>query len=246
MKFKKKKIFITGSSSGIGYQIASRFASLGFEVIINSKNKSRLTKASKSLNNCDYFVADLTKENLIKKMFLNIKKKHGYLDLLICNYGNSNYTKNHLDFYHAFTQNFFPTANTIKYGLPLLKNNKSKIICISSICGIENIKNAPIGYSVAKAAVNNYSKSMSSIIAEKGLAINTLALGNVMFKDSLWDKKMRKNYSKTRKYILDNVPMNKFASIDDIFDICNFLFKQESNFITGSTFIVDGGQTRKF
>ena len=71
MKFKKKKIFITGSSSGIGYQIASKFVSLGFEVIINSKNKSRLMKASKSLNNCDYFVADLTKENLIKKMFLN-------------------------------------------------------------------------------------------------------------------------------------------------------------------------------
>ena len=246
MTFKKKKIFITGSSSGIGYQIASKFVNLGFEVIINSKNKYRLAKASKSLNNCDYFVADLTKENLVKKMFRDIKKKHNYLDILICNYGNSDYSKNHLDFYHAFNENFFPTVNTVKYSLPLLKNGKSKVICISSICGIENIKNAPIGYSVAKAAINNYSKSMSVILAQKGLAINTLALGNVMFKDSLWDKKMRKDYTKTKKYISDNVPMNKFASISDIFDVCTLLFKQESNFITGSTFVLDGGQTRKF
>jgi NAD(P)-dependent dehydrogenase (short-subunit alcohol dehydrogenase family) len=40
--------------------------------------------------------------------------------------------------------------------------------------------------------------------------------------------------------------MNKFASMEDIFGVINFLLSQESNFITGSTYVVDGGQTRKF
>jgi hypothetical protein len=83
-------------------------------------------------------------------------------------------------------------------------------------------------------------------LSEKGISINTVAPGNVMFKGSLWDKKLKNNVIKTTKYIKNNVPMNKFASMEDIFGVINFLLSQESNFITGSTYVVDGGQTRKF
>ena len=48
------------------------------------------------------------------------------------------------------------------------------------------------------------------------------------------------------KYIKENVPMNKFALIEDIFGVIRILLSQESNFITGCTYIVDGGQTKRF
>jgi 3-oxoacyl-[acyl-carrier protein] reductase len=242
----KKNIFITGSSSGIGFELAKNFLDLGFEVIINSNNLTNLKNASKTLNNCSYFLGDLTEENSIKKIIKGIKKKYKKIDFLICNYGQSNFKKNHLDFSHAFKNNFFPTINTINFSFPILKNNKSKIICISSICGVENIKGSPLGYSIAKSAINNYVKGASYIFSENGISINAIALGNVMFKGSLWEKKIQYNPIATKKYIKRNVPMNKFASIEDIFSICNFLIKQESNFITGCTYIVDGGQTKKF
>ena len=246
MSNKKKVIFITGSSSGIGFELAKKFLDLGFEIAINSNNIRNLKKASKFLNNCKYFLGDVTNIKSLKKIFFQIKREYKKIDFLICNYGNSNFNNNHLDFEYAFKNNFFTTVNTINYSLPILKENKSKIICISSVCGIEIIKNAPLGYSIAKSAVNNYVKGISNILAKKGISINAIAPGNVMFKGSLWEKKIKNNLKRTKKYIKENVPINKFASIEDIFGVVRILLLQESNFITGCTYIVDGGQTKRF
>jgi 3-oxoacyl-[acyl-carrier protein] reductase len=246
MSDKKKVIFITGSSSGIGFELAKKFLDFGFEIIINSNNIRNLKIASKLLNNCKYFFGDVTNVNSLEKIFHRIKKEYKKIDFLICNFGNSSFNNNHLDFDHAFKNNFFTTVNTISYSLPVLKENKSKIICISSICGVEVIKNAPLGYSIAKSAVNNYVKGISNMLAKKGISINAIAPGNVMFKGSLWEKKIKDNAEKTKKYIKENVPINKFASIDDIFRVSLILLSQESNYITGSTYVVDGGQTKKF
>ena len=243
---KKKIIFITGSSSGIGFGLAKNFFDLGFEVIINSNNINNLKRASKLLNNCKYFFGDLTNKRSLKKIFNQIKKEYKKIDFLVCNYGNSNFKKNHLDFEHAFKNNFFTTVNTISLALPILKKDKSKIICISSICGVEVIKNSPLGYSIAKSAVNNYVKGLSCILSENGISINAIVPGNVMFEGSLWDKKIKNNPARVKKYIKQNVPMNKFGSLDDIFNMCDFIFSKSSNFVTGSTFIIDGGQTKKF
>lgn len=246
MSDKKKVIFITGSSSGIGFELAKKFLNLGFEIAINSNNIRNLKKASKFLNNCKYFLGDVTNIKSLKKIFFQIKREYRKIDFLICNYGNSNFNDNHLDFEYAFKKNFFTTVNTINYSLPILKENISKIICISSVCGIEIIKNAPLGYSIAKSAVNNYVKGISNILAEKGISINAIAPGNVMFKGSLWEKKIKNNLKRTKKYIKENVPINKFASIEDIFGVVRILLLQESNFITGCTYIIDGGQTKRF
>lgn len=246
MSDKNKVIFITGSSSGIGFELAKKFLDLGFEILINSNNIRNLKKASKFLNNCKYFLGDVTNVKSLEKIFNQIKKEYKKIDFLICNYGNSNFKNNHLDFEHAFKNNFFTTVNTISYSLPIMKQNISKIICISSVCGVEVIKNAPLGYSIAKSAVNNYVKGISNILAKKGISINAIAPGNVMFKGSLWEKKIKNNLKRTKKYIKENVPINKFASIEDIFGVVRILLLQESNFITGCTYIVDGGQTKRF
>jgi 3-oxoacyl-[acyl-carrier protein] reductase len=68
--------------------------------------------------------------------------------------------------------------------------------------------------------------------------------GNILFKGSTWDLKMQDNLKKTKKYIKRNVPINKFGSVDDIFEICKMLSENKSNFITGSLFKLDGGQTK--
>ena len=55
---------------------------------------------------------------------------------------------------------------------------------------------------------------------------------------------MTKNSKKTKKYIKENVPINKFGNINDIFAICKTLSDDTSNYITGSLFKIDGGQTK--
>ena len=136
--------------------------------------------------------------------------------------------------------------NTIVSFFSLLKKNESKIICISSICGVEIIKGAPLGYSVAKSAINSFVKAYSHKISEFGIAINAIAPGNIHFPGSVWDKKRKKNSASVKKYIKENVPMNSFGYIEDIFSMCYFLLLKSSSFVTGSTFVIDGAQTKKF
>jgi len=241
----KKIIFITGSSSGIGFHLAKSFLSCGNEVILCSKNIRKLKRASKSLNNCFYVKADLTSEKQIKSAIGKIKSKFKRIDFLICNYGSSHFKKNNFDFNYAFNNNFFPTVNIIKYVLPIMKNNYSKIICISSICGIEVIKNAPIGYAVAKSALNSFVKSFSFFLSNKNISINIIAPGNILFKKSTWEKKIKKNKFKINKFLKDNVPLKKFGTAQNIFNMCKYLFSDQS-FSTGATYVIDGGQTRTF
>merc|ERR1739848_351091 len=153
----KKTVFITGSSSGIGFGLAKIFLDHGYEVIICSSNIKKLKKSSKALNSCFYVKADLTSEKDIKLAIIKI-------DVLVCNYGNSNFKKNNLDFNYSLNNNFFSTVNTVMNSIPILKKT-GRIICISSICGTELIKNAPIGYSVAKSALNSFVKSISFVLS---------------------------------------------------------------------------------
>tara|TARA_Y100001960_G_C14675525_1_gene828284 strand:- start:644 stop:1375 length:732 start_codon:yes stop_codon:yes gene_type:complete len=241
-----KKIFITGSSRGIGFGLAQRFLNKGFEVLINSNNIKNLKTASKKLNNCDYYLGDVTNLKSVKKIIRKIKRDKKSIDVIICNYGNSDPKSNNLNFEHALRHNFFSAANVVDEGLKVLKKNRGKIICISSICGIEVIKNAPIGYSLAKSLLNNYVKSMSHYLANFGVSINSIALGNILFDGSVWDKKIKKNRTKTLSQIKLNVPLNKFGNIDDIFELCSFLALNKSQFSTGATYTLDGGQTKKF
>lgn len=243
---RKKTIFITGSSRGIGFGIAEYYSSNGFQVIINGNNLKNLKKASKKLGNCPYYKCNLTDENKIKNLFLKLKKRFRKIDILICNYGNSDFKNNDMNIKFALEHNFMTTFNTVKYSLPLLKNKNSKIICISSICGVEEIEGAPMGYSIAKSTLNTYVKVISKKLAKKGIMINNIAPGNIWFKGSVWEKKMKKNKKMTQKYIKKNVPINSFGKINDILIICNSLINSENLFITGQTFIVDGGQTKRF
>ena len=240
----KKNIFISGSSSGIGYHIASAYKSIGYNVIINGKNIYRLKKASLSLGKCDYFLGNLTDKKKIKTLIRKIKKKYEYIDILVCNLGDGSFKKNNKDFEYAFKYNFYSATNLIDCSVKILKKNVSKIICISSICGLEHIEGAPIGYSVAKSALNFYIKLISKELANKKITINGIIPGNIIFKGSTWDSKIKKNPKKFKKYIKKNFPMNSFGSPNDIFQVCKMISENDSKFITGSLFKLDGGQTK--
>jgi|TARA_B100000795_G_scaffold261942_1_gene239279 NAD(P)-dependent dehydrogenase (short-subunit alcohol dehydrogenase family) len=242
----KKRIFITGSSRGIGYGLAKMFISGGHEVIINSNNIKNLKLASKKLNNCDYVLGDVCDLISVKKIVRKIRNNKKKLDVIICNYGNSNPKKNDLNFEHAIKHNFYSTTNIVSEGVSLLNKNEGKIICISSICGVEVIENAPIGYSLAKSLINNYVKSMSKPLGEKGISINAIAPGNILFDGSVWDKKIKENKNKTLNYINKVVPLKKFGTIQDIFEICEIIVKNRSQYMSGATYVLDGAQTNKF
>ena len=75
--------------------------------------------------------------------------------------------------------------------------------------------------------------------------MNVISPGNLLFKGSTWENKIKKDKNKVKKLIKETVPTNVFGTVDDITRLVNYLVSSKSKFINGSIFTVDGGQTIK-
>ena len=246
---KRKIVLVTGSTKGIGLEIASVFNENNHKVIVNGRNEISI-KDEKILNEkgFDYIKCDFSNVRNVSRASDRLKKKYGKLDILICNVGGSTHagiqldTKNEWD--RAFGQNFFTTINAINYFKNLLPMGKGKIICISSICGVEHIPGAPIAYSVSKAALNAFVREASVLLAQDGISINAVAPGHILFDGSVWDVKLKNNLSETKKFIQNEISQKKFGKKRDVADLVYWLSSDSSNYITGSIIKIDGGATR--
>ena len=143
-----------------------------------------------------------------------------------------------------FMSNFYSATNVIESATDSLEKSKGSVVCISSICGIEEIPGAPIEYSVAKAALNSYVKLASKKLGRKGIRINAVAPGNIIFKNSVWDLKMRENSNSVKQMLNNEVPLNRLGNPDEISNLVVWLASDEASFVTGSIMVADGGQTR--
>ena len=144
-----------------------------------------------------------------------------------------------------FNMNFWSAVTVIESSKQHLIKSKGNIVCISSICGNEIIPGAPITYSTAKASLNAYVKFSAKSLGKFGVRINAIAPGNIFFKNSVWDKKIKKNRKKIKKLIKENVSLNKFGSIKDVANLAGYLASPNNSFVTGSIWVLDGGQLKK-
>ena len=244
-----KKVLVTGSSFGIGLEIAKNFSDAGSVVALNGRDSNKLKKAAKDIYNSKIVLGNVEDPKIAKKIATKAVSLLNGLDILVCNVGIGKSVKpgfeKHQDWHTSFKKNFFSTTNIIEASKKHLIKSKGNIICISSICGIEYIKGAPITYSVAKSALNFYVKVNSRILGQKGVRINAIATGNILFKGSDWEKKLNKNRKVITRSINSNVALKKFGNPKSIADICLFLASEKSHFVTGSVWIADGGQVKQ-
>ena len=92
--------------------------------------------------------------------------------------------------------------------------------------------------------MNNYVKLFSAEFAKKKIRINSISPGNILFKKSVWEKKLNSNRRKTMNYIKKEVPMKSFIYPKNVYDLVKFITDNNNKLITGSNFVIDGGQTK--
>ena len=249
---KDKVFFISGSTSGIGLGLAKKLVTNGAKVIIigRSIEKINLIKQNDLFNNKNSLILkkDLTNKKNCEFSIDKSIKKFKKIDCLILNLGSGKkdkdlYDEDNTAINKMYEINFWPSYNLINSSLPHLIKSKGNVISISTICATSIIDNAPLGYSLSKAALLKMIKIFARRYSKYSIRFNSIVPGNIMFPGSTWDLKKIDNPRAIKKYIKTNVPLNRFGSINNIFNAVIYLSNAHSEFITGTEIIIDGGQT---
>ena len=177
-----KNIVITGTSRGIGFELAKQFAENGHQVLALSRN----TKPLSAINheNITALSVDISNNDDLNKVTDFIKSTWGKVDILINNAGkliNKPFTEiSSEDFLEVYKVNVFGVAEITKLMIPFLPKG-SHVVTISSIGGIQGSLKFPglAAYSSAKGAVITLSELLAEEYKERQIAFNVLALGAV-------------------------------------------------------------------
>lgn len=179
-----KNIIITGTSSGIGLELAKFFIKSKHNVLAISRNNSDLRSLNlKCLYAVDFDITDYERYNSLNKYLKNFEN----VDVLINNAGllvNKPFEDTSLeDFQKVYSTNVFSVAMLTKFLIKRM-NNRSNVVNISSIGGVEGTLKFPglAAYSSSKGALNILTEMLAEEYKEQGIHFNSLALGSVQTK----------------------------------------------------------------
>ena len=251
LNLKNKNFLITGSSRGIGKAIAEGFLTEEANVGLVARTSTTLKQTaellgSKYKSKVKHWIADLINESAVNELSDRILREWERIDGLVVNVGGGKSLPGPVtdswQWNSVWETNFNTALNTVRAFLPSLKKNNGCVVFISSICGIEAL-GAPTDYSVAKAALNAFSKNLAKKVGPD-VRVNTVAPGNIYFEGGTWEMKIKDNKSMVDVMLENEVPLKRFGSPEEVADAVTFLCSERASFITGATLVVDGGQTR--
>ncbi len=177
-----KNVIITGTSRGIGIELAKLFADAGHNVLALSRNA--VPVQNMSLSNCSAFSFDITKTSDIEKVSSYVKENWKQVDILINNSGllvNEPFSEIDIqEFRRVYEVNVFGVAAITQAVIPFM-GKEGHVVTISSIGGIQGSLKFPglSAYSSSKGAVITLSELLAEEFKETGPSFNVLALGAV-------------------------------------------------------------------
>ena len=241
-----KNIIITGSSKGIGKNLAINFFNNNSNIFLISRNIKKLNEIKKDLNSKNShdqiikcFEGDIASKSQISEIFKEIHSNHNSIDVLI---NNAGITKDNLiirmkdeEWDDVINTNLTGTFNCCKIvSKYMVKQRSGKIINISSI--IAQIGNpGQSNYSASKAGIIGLTKSLAKELAPKNINVNAINPGYII-------SDMTDNLSENKKNdFLTKIPLKRFGEAQDISQLALFLSSKKSNYITGQSINIDGG-----
>ena len=257
-KLAKKVALVTGGSEGIGFSCALSLASEGCNLVLLSRDKKKLEKATNKIKNkykikCLAIKGDVANPTLPKEVLSKIKKQFNRLDILINNAGGppmgSFFNQNDKSWDEAINQNMLSVVRFTHSAFSLMKKNKyGRVINILSVLAKEPTPQMVLS-STTRAAVVAFSKSISYDLGPHGITINNICPGGVLTKrfESLLVDRAKQLNKKTKDFLKERtntVPIGKFAKPNEIASIILFLCDKKSSIITGTSIIADGGQSK--
>jgi len=243
-KLEGKISLITGGNSGIGLATAKEFVNEGAYVFVTGRREQELAAAAKEIGkNVSAVQGDVSKLDDLDRLFVQIKKEMGKLDIVFANAGVAKYapfgkiTEEHYD--SIFNINVKGLLFTVQKALPLLPDGAS-IILNASIVASKGLSSNSV-YSATKAAVRSFARTWTTDLKDRRIRVNAISPGpidtpglrNLLASSETGQQRMAA--------ISTIVPLGRLGTPDEIARAVVFLASDDSSYITGTELFVDGG-----
>jgi len=239
-KLKGKIALITGGNSGIGLATAKQFVNQGAYVFITGRRESELAAAAKEIGkNVTGVQGDVSKLGDLDRLFEQIKREKGKLDVVFANAGAAEFaplgkiTEEHYD--SLFNRNVKGLLFTVQKALPLMPDGAS-IILNASVVASKGLPDWSI-YSATKATVRSFARTWTTDLKNRRIRVNAVSPG---YTDTPpWHS--AEGAEQLMKSISKGVPLGRFGTPDEVAKAVVFLASDDSSYVTGAELFVDAG-----
>lgn len=253
MRLNHKVALITGVGSGIGRESALLFAREGAQIVGVDLNPETGEKTRQDIvqagGQAIFIQADVSRASDAKRMVEAAEESFGRLDILFNNAGISHAQDD--DAIHTpeevwdltFQVNVKGVFLGCKYGIPALRRaGGGSVINTASFVALLGAATPQLAYTASKGAVLAMSRELAVIHAREGIRVNALCPGPL--ETELLMKYLDTPQKRQRRLV--HIPMGRFGQAKEIARAALYLASDESSFVTGSTFLVDGGITAAY
>src|SRR5246127_306238 len=243
-KLEGKIALITGGNGGIGFATAKRFVKEGAYVFITGRREPETAAAVEEIGrNVTGVQGDVSNLGDLDRLFAQIKREKGRLDIVFANAGVAKYarlgeiTEELYD--SIFSINVKGLLFTVQKALPLLPDGAS-IILNASIVGSKGLPANSV-YSATKAAIRSFARTWTTDLKDRRIRVNAVSPGAIDT-PGLNDLVASAGAGEQRwKMLFNSVPLGRRGTPDEIAKAVVFLASDDSSYITGTELFVDGG-----
>lgn len=254
-KLDKRTAVITGGAMGNGLGIARVFLKYGASIAILDYAEE-INDAVKKLKS-DYpeaeilgYKVDIRDKDMVNTCIDDIVKNFGRIDILVNNAGVCRLetflemSDDVRDFH--FDINIKGTWNVTKAVVPIMKKNESSsIINLSSVTGPMVADSGEVAYATTKSAIQGFSKALAVELVSDNIRVNSILPGYILtpMVENMSKLSDPENPTAVIDGIASAIPMGRLGKIEELGELAAFLASNESSYITGHEFVIDGGST---
>jgi 3-oxoacyl-[acyl-carrier protein] reductase len=250
-----KVAIVTGGSRGLGLAAAKALVAEGTNVVICARGEEQLQKAVNEIlqhatggARALTVTADVSTEAGVSSVIEFAARSFGRLDIVINNVGLGKggdlEATTDAEWQEALDQTLFPAIRMSRAAVPHLRSQGGAIVIVSSIFGRE--AGGRMTYNAVKAAEISRAKSLAQQLAKDQIRVVSVAPGSILFEGGSWWKRQQADPQGIAQFVKHELPFGRFGKPEEVGAAIAFLASPKASWISGTTVVVDGCQSRMF